>query len=366
MPRKITRKITTLLLAGLLIAGLVAPAAAAEATDPAAPAQAGITIQQAFDLALANSNSLKQSDFSIQQNKEYLNQAQSQATFTTSEASTPDANSAITNLVSAQINWESAEKTKSSTEDTLILQVFQAYTNVIKALENLNYQQASYKNAQTQWNIALINYQIGMISSYQKDADQTQYNNSQNSLNSAQVDLNTAYQALDKLLGYQSDYQPVLAEKPAYSQAQVADVETLATQAVADSPAIWLAKQNADKAQLQMDLYTPSVDSTYLAQELNVDKANLSVTDAQQQLRQTVRNDYNTIQSLEQTYATQVANVNSAEDTLRVKNIQLELGLATNSDVQAAQLDLSSKQNALDATIFSHEYYKMALAKPWA
>lgn len=346
------------------------PSAATPALTPTAtpaPTQ-GLTIEQALDRALAHSNILKQDALTIENSKAVYDVASTNNLYVPT-GPTPDAAiSAFTGLISASINWNMAKRSETVAEDKLDLAVFSAYTNVLNAAGSLAYARQTLSNAQTQWNNALIGYQVGINSSYQQDAADTQIKTMQNNLQSAQLAYDKAYQALNNLMGVAPETRDVLAEQPAYQPFDILSIEDEANKAASSDPVIYQLQQATYLAQVNLNLYNWSSASKqpYTVAENNVSNAELNLSTAEDQLRQQVRDLYSSILSSEAAYNTQLAALNQAKETLAVKQLYFNLGMAISADVQAAALDLANCEKNLSTTIYQHEYSKLAFQKPWA
>lgn len=327
----------------------------------------GLTIEQAIDMALLNSKILQQSDLDIEKANEQRKSLADAVKFIPMEASgSTEADQAYTALVSADIARFMIKKTRGINEDKIALAVFNAYVGVVQAGENVEYCRKALKNAQMEWNYANIKYQQGIISSLEKDIVHTQYKSAQNSLQSAEIDLTTAYQTLNELIGLSTDGRPMLSQKPAYSELGDCELETAVNRAVDANPSIWLAEQNVSLAQLQLKLFDWNSGNSYRASEITVEKAELSAAEAREQLRQSLRDIYYNIITLEDTYLLQQEVVKLAQNSARVKTVMFEVGVATKLETQIAQLELQKAQSDLDKIVFQHEYLKLVFAKPWS
>jgi outer membrane protein TolC len=340
---------------------------AAESLGDQALSAKKFTIEQAVDSALKNSDTIKSADYDIERGKEVWESASESVKYIPSGSESNTAgSSAYTSLVSADTSWRMTKKTRTLEGDKLVLSVYNQYVSVIKAIDNLNYAKETLKNTQWQWNVAQVSYREGITSQTQLDASNNQFKSAQNSLSLAEIALNTQYQALNKLIGLSSTERPVLTEKPDYSILKVENLETEVNRAWEQSPSLWKLGRNITSAELQLDLWNGNSSEPYKAKEIDVLKANISLDDAKKQVAQGVRDLYNSICTLEETYKTQQEAIKLAEDTLRVKQVMFNIGMATKDDVQTAELALTKAKKDLNATIYQHEYLKLTFAKPWA
>ncbi|KUG02348.1 hypothetical protein ASZ90_020301 [hydrocarbon metagenome] len=360
------RKSIILILTAFLLICFITPVLA---SDTDGFNDEGLTIEQAVTKALNYSKTLKQSVLDVEKSEEQRNAAADNVSFIPLEYSGyPEADRAYTGLLSADISWAMSKKTRDMNEDKITLSVFNAYVGVIQAGENVEYSREALINARLDWSIANTKYQLGMLSSVEKISANTQYQSAQNSLKLAEIELTTAYQALNKAIGLNIDERPILSEKPGYSEMGACDLEAIINKTVDGSPSIWLADKSVELAELQVKFYDWSTYNSgmYRATEISVQQASLSASESREQLRQSLRDIYYNILKLEESYQQQQEAVKLAQDSVRVKNLMFEVGLATKMEVQSAQLSLQQAQSSLDSIVFQHEYLKLVFEKPWA
>ncbi|MEA4924900.1 MAG: TolC family protein [Syntrophomonadaceae bacterium] len=352
----------------LFISMSIPAAARADSSDAGTAGQAGLTIQQAIDMALKNSSSIKMNDYNIKSAEITLDDASDAVTYMPTGQADESVISAVTALESANISWNMANKSKDTEEDKTVYTVFKDYTGVLQALENLQYAEQAMSNARWQILMASNTHQVGMISQYQMDQAELQHQTAQNSLTNAQVALDSAYHSLNQDIGLQPDERPSLAEQPAYSKLVVDDVEAYAHRITESSPSIWQADSQISVAKIQLDLsaYANTTGNGYQTRKLAIDKAELSASSARDSMEQAVRTLYSSILNLENTYDLQLQALQQTEATLEVTKLKYDLGMATKDDVQTAQLNLSNDRKSLNSTIYQHEQLKLAFEKPWA
>lgn len=349
----------------VLLPGSALPATASLETSP----QKFLTIQQAVDMALANSKSLKLNDYSIESAEISLDKASDKmGGFTPSGAQDEEVIQAFTSLMSANINWSMARKTKDVSEDKLVYTVFKDYTAVLQAVEGLDCAKQTLTNAQWQIMVDRLSHQVGITSAYQLEQDELQYKSAQNAYTAAQIGLENSYHSLNETIGLQPGDRPIMVEQPAYSKLVVDNVEAYAHRITEASPSIWLADQNIDIAKMQMDLssVTNTSGSAYRSNEIAIDKAEISASSARDSMEQAIRTLYNSIISLEESYTLQQSALQNAESAHVVSKLKYALGMANKAELQAAELNVANAKKSLNSTVYQHEQLKLAFEKPWA
>jgi len=359
------KRVIVLMLAAFLICSGIAPALAASGDEAAQPQ--GLTIEQAIEKALLHSRSIRQAAYDVDRAEELRDNLSRQLDYVPRGPTDYVIGQLYTGLVTADMSYRMAKKSLTMEEDKVVLSAYNAYTDVIKAGQELEYAQKSFNQAAWLKNIAYLSYTEGMASLYDKTAAEVQYQAAKNSLDSARQSLDNAYLALNQLIGLKPEDRPMLLDKPGFQPLEPVIIEEKIAQTLNASPSVWLAEQAARIAEVQLDLYdfTYSGQEPYEVKEVDLSKAKLSALEAKEQMSQFIRTLYNNLLTMEQGYASLEEAVRLAEEDLRIAKIKFELGMATKTDVQAAELALQAKQKSLDALAFQHEAWKMVFEKPW-
>lgn len=328
-----------------------------------------LTFQKATDLALSYSYTAKNAQQDIDRAKEVLNKAADNVKYVPAVGSQDQiGNQIYAGYAQANVAYQMAQKEYGVIQDTITYQVKTAYNAVLQALEQKRVADLALQNALLQNQIAQFSYNNGTIS----EIDQSQKNNdvanakaSQEAADKAVAD---AYQKLNQLLGLPQDARPQLIDTPQMSPLGNVDLEGKVAQVQTSSPSIWLAEQNVDIAQLQLDLYTfnnkSSLD-TYKAKQIDVTKAQNTAADLRDQLGKSVRTLYYNIRELEDQYQALQAKLASAEQTLKKTQALYDNGMAIQADLVAAQLQVESLKQQLQNIAAQHDNALMAFDKPW-
>lgn len=366
---KIRNKLIASLIIVLFLVGMVPVGLAAEMGKQTKQLDSGLTVQQAVDMALKSSNKIKLAKLDIERGEKVRENAADRVQYTPIAPATDTyAAMAYNGLVAADIGWRMASKTQTVEEDKLVYSVFNQYVKVLKGIEDLDYARKTLKYVQSQWNIAILSYQQGMVNSLQKDTAEEQFKKAQNGLKAAEAELNNEYQLLDRILGLEPEQRPILAEKPAYSILKVDMLESEAQRKTEDNPYIWLLDQKAKLASSKLELHnwTDPTEEPYRAKMIDENKAKLQASDARIQMKQAIRTIFNNVIKLEQLFNSQQQAVKVAEESLRIAKIKYEIGIITATELEGIELDLQNKKKLLNETIYNHELLKISYEKPWA
>lgn len=345
---------------------LLLMATTAFAKEPESPE---ITFQQAVEKALANSEQLKNADFDVTRGDEVREFLADKVDYIPN-GQTHDAESkAFTSLVQADLNYQLAKKNYAAQKDIVIMQTYQAYNGLLSSIEKVKVAEAQVKNAQQKNIVAMANYRVGLINQSDLLQATTAYESAKESLEASRKALDDAYQRFNQLVGLWPEDRPVLVDKPSFKVLSVDNLETEVERRVDESPTVYAAKQKIDLNNLNLNLYdftSSTRTEPYKAKQIDVDKAEVSLTDEKEKIRKTVRTIYYNIKQLEDQYAIAQENIKTAEETLRVTRVKYEVGMAIQADVVAAEAALAQAKQALVDIVCQHDTLCYAFYKPWA
>jgi outer membrane protein len=330
-----------------------------------------ITIQQAVDMALGDSNTIKSAVLDVESKQETRKAIgnSNDILFVPSGPTSSTTMSAYISLVSSNINWEMAQKTLTVDQDALLYSVLKDYTATLNAIDALKYAQLSANNAQVKWNIAMITYQQGMASSYDRSQMEQVYKAAQTTLTTAAIDLDNAYQALNKDIGLQPTDRPILTEQPKYSLFKIDDLEAEINRTIGISPQVWKADKSIETTKLSQDLYnwnSSDRSQPFRNTQIAVSQAEISAANTRQQTETLLRNTYNTIAKNEEQYQTALKALSLAQENLIIAKVKYEVGMLTKVDLNDIEIAVLDKTKSLNSLVYQHELAKMAFEKPWA
>ena len=174
------KRVIVLMLAAFLICSGIAPALAASGDEAAQPQ--GLTIEQAIEKALLHSRSIRQAAYDVDRAEELRDNLSRQLDYVPRGPTDYVIGQLYTGLVTADMSYRMAKKSLTMEEDKVVLSAYNAYTDVIKAGQELEYAQKSFNQAAWLKNIAYLSYTEGMASLYDKTAAEVQYQAAKNSL----------------------------------------------------------------------------------------------------------------------------------------------------------------------------------------
>jgi len=325
-----------------------------------------LTVDQAIDLALKNSHTVKSADLALQA----ANISDDQAWEGVASALVPDANGQYHGPVDswnaiymADYNLESARKNYDSAVESVRFSVYQKYYAVVNALDNNDAQRLANQQAAEKYKIAQLRFDLGLDTRLNVYQSQQQNVSAQSNLAGSTESLDQKYIALMEYIGLPKTDRPALVRELAYTPFKVDNAETKIADIVKDSPGVWLADRS-----LLLTQQTSGSSGDYYGQltDINVEKADLTIITTRDAMTQATRNIYYGILSVEESYNNAVAGAKAADEALRVAKLLYEVGMGTKLDVTAAEIAAQSAHQAVDSLSYQHAILVMAFEKPWA
>lgn len=357
------RILTALLICGLLLCG--APAVLA---DEKTPNTRELTIDQAVELALKHSYSLKKGQNSIDSAYEArLLSAYRLVGVSVDERENFQAIRFMSNLQQADARWRSAKKSVTLVEDSVTYATHKAYTDILLTEANIRLAEVDKKNAETQRTIAQARYRVGMSQLLDLEKAEAEVIRTKAALEDAHKTLDNNYLELNYLIGFWPQDRPVLMDMPEFEKLVVADITSYIARSLADNPNQWIKENDIFTAKYALDAYDPSTSGTsYLGLEIAVDQSILTAEEAKEQYKKSLYSLYNTILKMEENLPTIEQNILIAREGLRITQLMHETGMATRAEVIAAETSLVRVEKSRIDLICQHDVQKLAFLKPWA
>jgi hypothetical protein len=159
----------------------------------------------------------------------------------------------------------------------------------------------------------------------------------------------------------------VLTDTVEFTPLDIKDLDREVRKVMDSAPTVWLAEERVTMQKYLEDMmfYTGEY-RPYQARKIEVEQAELDAASTKKLFDQITRSLYYGAKSLEEAYAGAQEGVNVAEENLRVAQVKQKVGMATATDVAAAEKAVAEARSALFQLACQHAYMKLAFAKPWA
>lgn len=360
--RYITRFLTVVLITALFTGTLVTGAWAKE------PAKPELSLNQAVALALKHDEGLRKAEKEVDRTEEMRKYRAEKVDYTPTE---PPGSALVevpwSNFLMADLTWAMSKKSLTAEQDKIALDTCKKYWDLLLAQEKLKTAEVSLFNAQRQLRNARVTYEAGIAPRTTLVAAEAQYRGAESTLAAARNDLDKAYVALNKLIGLWPEDRPVLTDEMKYTPLEVSNLDYEVTKVLESAPTVWLAQEKVTLQKYLEDMmfYTGEY-RPYQARKIEVEQAELDAASTKKAFEQMTRSLYYGVKSLEEAYAGAQEGVRVAEENLRVAKVKLTVGMATPTDVTAAEKALAEARAASYDLACQHAYMKLAFAKPWA
>lgn len=333
------------------------------------PNDVSLTLNQAVEMALKHSNNMKQIEYDIERGEEVRKSIADKLQYIPSGGQTdPVVAATFTGLVAADMGLQMTKKSKDLEKDKIALNVFNKYTEVLSANENLELAKLQLEKAKKDWQITLLSYDAGIISKSQLKLAESGHKTANTSFELAQKEVDKAYQGLNSLIGYKPQDRPVLTEKVEFNPIEVNDLNHEIVRIMDGNPAIWLAEQEVNLAEIQLDLYNwaDPTREPYEAKKIDIEKAKLTAADSKKQMRDGLYSLYQTIVQLEDNYKMLEQALKIAEEDFKLKKLQYDVGMISKQDYLSSELALAKAEKDFNKIVYQHESLKRTFYKPWA
>lgn len=335
-----------------------------------------LTLNQAIELTLQNSEVLRKSALDIKKAEENRKEAADNVDYIPAGMiGQPSAEAAWYSLLAQDLTWRMSKKSYGLVEDRIVLDVCQKYWNVQNSLNAVKSKEKAVTLAEIALQRAQIMVNLGMTpSEYSIMSPKGALTAAQSALVSAKSDLenaknkvNSDYEALNNLIGLDAKARPILIDNIDYVALPETDLDSAVRKVINDSPSIWLAEEKIKLAQYAYQMmwatgsYTP-----YEVRKIEKEQAEIDAVTAKNALDLATRGLYYTVRNLEAAMPALEEAVAVAEESVRVAKLQYELGMITKENVVKAELALEEAKSRLLNLKQQHAYAKLAFQKPWA
>lgn len=334
-----------------------------------------VKLNEAIDMAMKHSKTLKKSSLDIDKAEKERDNANDSVTYAPTSSGNAQAESAWYSLLSKDLSWQMSKKTYASDEDSLVLNVCQKYWNVQKSIEDVKAKEVSASVAELTFRRVQAMVRLGMTPSEYSGTSpegviagaQAKLDTAKSDLESAKNQLNTDYEALNLLIGLWPEDRPVLVDEIDYEPLKIDNLEQEVQRAVVKSPKVWLAEESVNLAKYSYEMMWASGQYTsYEVRKVGKEQAEIEAVTAKEGVQTATRNFYYTVKNCEAALPAAEKGVTGAEESLRVAKLSYELGMITREDLLKTEAELEAAKKSLLELKAKHAYAKMAFQKPWA
>jgi outer membrane protein len=354
---------------GAMSLPVAAGTAPTQVTEVEVKAGPEISLNEAVTMSLVYSDRVKKATREIDRTEKLREQAAEDLDFI---PIFPSGNAYLemgwTNILTKDLQWRMSKKSLTAEEDAVVLDTCKKYWDVLVAQEKVETAQVAADSALKLLQNARAGYQVGTATQAVRIGAEAQYRGAQAALEAAQNELETAYIALNRLIGKQPETKPILTDTVEFDPIVVYSLESEISRVLIECPQVWLTEQKVTLQEYLKDVmvYAGGEYRPYDARRIEIEQAEYDAADTKKAFKQITRSLYYGVMSLEEGYAGALEGVRAAEENLRVVKARYEVGMATRSEISAAEQTLSDAQARAFDLSCQHAYMKLAFKKPWA
>ena len=264
---------------------------------------------------------------------------------------------------SADFAYRSARESYRLARDTVVLDVYSRYYAVLQAQEKVAAKEAALTALEKRASVMQALVQTGMAARTALLSLEAQVTSAEADLTAAEGELKNAYVSFNQLVKLPAEERPVLTDTAVFAPF-AEDESRCVSWATGENPTVWIAKYAEEYKQMVQNYDTG--DASTVIREEDVRMAELDAESAEDAAALLGRTLYSSIESLEAAYSATAEGVRVAEEALRVVQVKFELGMATSSEVAAAEAEVQAARQGLFALACEHAYMKLAAEMPWA
>ena len=345
---------------------VTSPAVTTETTEPAAPAEMTLTLQQAVDLAVKNNPNVKLA--AIDRDKKSKSSAYAARTSRNLEDSYMDAYFNGKKAIDlapkiAERQKQQAEQVYEITINGVKIQTESAFYELIKARENEQIAANALQRADEQLRIANSKFAVGAVAKIEVIQNEATQSGARAALTSAQTNSRQKLLELNKVLGL--DMTTIINTSGVFEfKAESFDLQPLLDKAGQESMSIITAQNNADIAQWNyeayLDYYGSNNQDAQLAKE-DADSALVVLEQTKNDIISTVNQTYSNYKSLEEQYQYLLKAVELSQEAYRLQKLSYEVGMTTFEEVQKASDNLQKAEASLSECIYNYNTIKSSL-----
>ncbi len=260
-------------------------------------------------------------------------------------------------------NKLSLEKEKQNVEYS----VFCFFIDILKAEKNIELFEEEALLKEKQLKISEVKLKFGRISQNEYESEKLEYKNLLKQKEELQNNIDDAYVSLNKVLGNDlaTKYELDLGKKIEYLPIGNVDLNSIITLAVDSNSGVKEKENEVDVLKYGLELYIAETgDNTSEAKKVSYNKAVRSLEDTKTELRENITKNYNEILKLENEYKSNLAELENMNNQLKIKELNLKLGKATEIEVQEQKYNIKNLENTIQEQVYEHKLLVEKLENP--
>lgn len=339
--------------------------------------QVKLTLEQAIKWARESSHLLKAANQNVERNAIMLQNAAEELKQVTRRdnhdgeddngPSDADAlRAAYKRYEAAASMYEDAQKQVPLAMDQLEFQTMKAYHEAIMAADHEATDKEALDVALQEENIALAKAARGKISENDKAKAVQARMEAEKKLAESKAASQKAEDALSKLLGKKQGTAYELVDIPIYSKPKAIDIGLhIQDMTSSGSPALYKQENAVKQAMAEASFYNGTSLGEYRLKTLDVETAKMELSQAKEQLADTLKNAYLSIQQYQSQYEELLRNLQNARNELALAENKWKRGLVPGIEIKTIETKVKQWERKATELAIQQKEAEFALYKPW-
>ncbi|MBE9915447.1 TolC family protein [Paenibacillus donghaensis] len=339
--------------------------------------QLKLTLEQATKWAQENSYLLKTANQNVDRNAIMLRSAADelkQATRRDNHEDDDDSGpgdaeaerAALKRYEAAASTYEEAKKQIPLVMDQLEFQTMKAYYEAITAADNVTSSKESLELALQEEKIALAKAARGKISGNAKGKAVQARMDAERKLAESEAASQKVVDNLSKLMGRMQGTVYELVDIPTYSKPKALDIELhIHDLTSSGSPALYKQENAVKQAMTEASYYNGTAISEYQLKALDVEAANMELAHTKQQLAESLKAAYLSIQQYQAQYEELQRNLQIARDEQALSENKWRRGLIPGIEVKTNEIKVKQLERKVTELAIQQKQTEFTLFKPW-
>lgn len=339
--------------------------------------QLKLTLEQATKWAQENSYLLKTANQNVDRNAIMLRSAADelkQATRRDNHEDDDDSGpgdaeaerAALKRYEAAASTYEEAKKQIPLVMDQLEFQTMKAYYEAITAADNVTSSKESLELALQEEKIALAKAARGKISGNAKGKAVQARMDAERKLAESEAAWQKVVDNLSKLMGRMQGTVYELVDIPTYSKPKALDIELhIHDLTSSGSPALYKQENAVKQAMTEASYYNGTAISEYQLKALDVEAANMELAHTKQQLAESLKAAYLSIQQYQAQYEELQRNLQIARDEQALSENKWRRGLIPGIEVKTNEIKVKQLERKVTELAIQQKQTEFTLFKPW-
>lgn len=247
-------------------------------------------------------------------------------------------------------------KLSADTEKRKIrISVLEYFTDVLNAERSLKLFDESIVIEEKNLKITEEKAKLGVISEDEYKTQMKEYKQKLLNRDSQEASIKEAFIALNNIIGGNKNTSYNLILDVNYEELGDIDLDSIVNNAQKNSLSIIKKENEAEIAKADYEVFYSSVSSSTKEKvEVEYYRAERSLNEEKENLKQKIYNTYNEIVTCENNYKSKTSELDKMQSELEVKKAQYELGYITETELNQCIYDIDSLKSEIQSAVYNH------------